>query len=464
MIGRTDNEIKGMFEGRVLPVTARLAAPILLSNFFSSLFTIIDTYFISLIDQNSTALLSGPALVFPIVFLFLSLGIGLLTGISSLVSRSIGKKDFETVDRAADSGLVISLCVIVLILSTGYIFDEKIINLLAGSKMSAESITYAKEFMKYLLPGLGILLFEYVLYGVLQGEGLTKFIAKSSIIAGVSNIILEPVFIFTLGMGVKGAALATTISYAVSAAYLISIFVRKKSSISVKWKLTHARKNIIYEIIRIGFPESLGMLSIAVSFMFLNNIVSSIGEAAMNSWALCGRLDFIINVPAFALSSATLTMIGQNYGRQNSARVREIYRSNVGYGIVLVLSMAMIYNFIAPHLYKFFTLVTEVVAGSVIQVRSISFSYIGIATAMISASAFQAVGKPVPALVLRILRLGLLIIPPAYVLAIKFNLGMPGVFIAFSTGNIIIMIISWIWTKRYLDQLSVSGLQMTVNN
>src|SRR5512137_1754064 len=119
-------------------------------------------------------------------------------------------------------------------------------------------------------------------------------------------------------MGVKGAALATTISYAVSAVYLISIFVRKKSSISVKWNLMRARKDIIYEIIRIGFPESLGMLSIAVSFMFLNNIVSSIGEAAMNSWALCGRLDFIINVPAFALSSATLTMVGQNYGRQNS--------------------------------------------------------------------------------------------------------------------------------------------------
>ena len=453
-----------MFEGGVLPVTVRLAAPILLSNFFSSLFTIIDTYFISLIDKKSTALLCGPALVFPIVFLFLSLGIGLLTGISSLVSRSIGKKDYETIDRAADSGMVISLIIIVVILSMGYLFDEKIINILAGSKLSKESIRYGNEFLKYLLPGLGILLFEYVLYGVLQGEGLTKFVAKSSIIAGISNIILEPVFIFTLGMGVKGAALATTISYGVSAIYLISIFVRKKSSISVKWKLTRARKDIIYEIIRIGFPESLGMLSIAVSYMFLNNIVSSIGEAAMNSWALCGRLDFIINVPAFALSSATLTMIGQNYGRKNSERVKTIYKSNIIYSLVLVLSMAMIYNLIAPHLYGFFTLVNEVIAGSVAQVRAVSFSYIGIATAMISASTFQAVGKPVPALVLRILRLGLLIIPPAYFLAIKMNLGMNGVFIAFSSGNIIIMIISWFWTRRYLDRLSVSGLQLTVKN
>ncbi len=442
-----------MFEGSILPVTARLAAPILLSNFFSSLFTIIDTYFISLIDQKSTALLSGPALVFPIVFLFLSLGIGLLTGISSLVSRSIGKRDYDTIDRAADSGLVISLIIILITIPIGYLFDEKIINLLAGSKLSRESVTYANEFMKYLLPGLGILLFEYVLYGVLQGEGLTKLVAISSIIAGVSNIILEPVFIFALGMGVKGAALATTISYAVSAIYLIRIFIRKKSSIPVKWNLLHARKNIIKEIIRIGFPESLGMLSIALSFMFLNNIVSSIGEAAMNSWALCGRLDFIINVPGFALSSATMTMIGQNYGRKNGDRVKLIYKKNTAYGIVLVLSLAMIYNLFAPHLYRLFTLVDEVVAGSVTQVRSVSFSYVGIATAMISASAFQASGKPVPALVLRILRLGLLIIPPAYFLAIKMNLGMNGVFIAFSAGNMIIMIISWLWTKRYLDDL-----------
>lgn len=446
-------DIKGMFEGRILPVTVRLAFPIVVSNFVSSLFTIVDTYFITQIDKTSTALLSGPALIFPVIFLFLSLSIGLSTGISSLVSRGIGEKNYDIIERAADSGLLISLMVVFIIVPAGYLYGDKIVRLLAGSGLSDEAVNYGVEYLIYVLPGLGILLFTFVLYGVLQGEGLMKYIAATSIISGASNVILDPVFIFGLDMGVKGAALATSASYLISGLFIFSIFLRKKSSIPVHWKITYAKKSIMYEIVRVGFPESLGMLSMALSFMFLNNIVSTIGEAAMNSWALCGRLDFIIIVPTFAISSATITMMGQNYGRRNKERVNEIYRANVKYGILLVLFLAVIYNFIAPGLYGLFTSVSEVVEGAVRQVRAVSFTFAGVATTVISSAAFQATGRPIPSLVLRVLRLGVFVIPTAYILGILLNMGMNGVFIAIASGNILILVIAWTWTRAYLGKM-----------
>ena len=151
------------------------------------------------------------------------------------------------------------------------------------------------------------MLFAYVFFGILQGEGLTKNIAIASIIAFLSNMILDPLLIFGFKMEVAGAALASTISYAIAGVYVIQLFITKKSCVPIHWNLFKTRKTIIYHIIRIGFPESLSMLSMSITFIFLNNIVSSIDEVAMNSWSLCSRTDQILLIPAIAVSSSTIT-------------------------------------------------------------------------------------------------------------------------------------------------------------
>lgn len=449
------NEIGGMFEGPVLPLALRLSIPFFISNVINLFYLVIDTYFITLIDRGSTALISGTGLVFPIYFLFIALAMGINIGVSSLVARAIGEKNQAALERTADSGLLIASGTAVITLTLGYLFGSDILHFLAGSELTEEAIGHGLRFFHFMLPALGLLLLGHVLLGVLQGEGLTKYIATASVLSAVVNVALDPLLIFYFGMGVAGAGLATTLGIAAAAVYVICVFVRNKSSIPIHWNLFKAKAGLIAEIIRVGSVQSLQMAAMSVTFMFLNNLVSSIGQDAMNSWALCGRTDQIMFIPAFAISGATISMVGQNYGRGNLARVRHIYLRNILFGLVMVFLLAVVYNIGAVWIFSGFSSVEEVVRGSVAQVRHLSFTFIGVSTAMISGATFQATGKPLPALLITLIRMVVLSVPAAYLLVYLFGMGMTGVFIALGLGNALALPLSWIWTWLHLKKLKV---------
>ncbi|MBN1495510.1 MAG: MATE family efflux transporter [Spirochaetes bacterium] len=451
-------EIHGMFDGPILPLALRLSIPFFISNIIGLLYLVIDTYFITLIDRGSTALISGTGLVFPVYFLFLALGMGINIGVSSLVARAIGERNQPALERAADSGLLIAAVIAVATLTLGYVFGGDILHFLAGSKLSEEAIGHGMRFFYFILPALGLLLLGHVLLGVLQGEGLTRYIATASVLSAVVNIALDPVLIFYFDMGVAGAGLATTLGIASAGVYVISIFVKKKSSIPIHWDLTRASARLIGEIIRVGSVQSLQMAAMSVTFMFLNNIVSSIGQDAMNSFALCGRTDQVLFIPAFAISGATISMVGQNYGRGNLARVRSIYARNMLLGLAMVLVLAIVYNMAAEWIFYGFSSVESVIRGSVSQVRALSFTFLGVSVAMISGSTFQATGRPLPALLITLIRMIFLAVPTAYLLVHVFGMKMTGVFIGLGAGNALALPLSWAWTWLHLKNLKVRAI------
>lgn len=455
---RRAGEIHGMFEGPILPLALKLSIPFFISNVIGLFYLVIDTYFITLIDRSSTALISGTGLVFPVYFLFLALGMGINIGVSSLVARAIGEKNQAALERAADSGLLIASLLAVSTLAAGYVFGSDILHFLAGSKLSEEAIGHGLMFFYFILPALGLLLLGHVLLGVLQGEGLTRYIATASVLSAVVNIALDPLLIFYFNMGVAGAGLATSLGMVAAAVYVIGIFVKKKSSIPIHWDLTKARVKLMREIVRVGSIQSLQMAALSLTFMFLNNIVSSIGQDAMNSFALCGRTDQVLFIPAFAISGATISMVGQNYGRGNLARVKSIYAHNILLGLVMVLVLAVVYNLTAEWIFSGFSTVENVISGSVSQVRALSFTFIGVSTAMISGSTFQATGKPMPALLITLVRMMILAVPAAYLLVYVFDMKMPGVFIALAAGNAVALPLSWIWTRLHLKKLKARSV------
>src|SRR5204862_49628 len=143
----------------------------------------------------------------------------------------------------------------------------------------------------------------------------TKYIGTGWIISNLVNIVLAPIFIFPLKMGVKGAGIAGSISIGIVLIYFASVLFRDKTIIKIQWNIFKAKLSLIKEIVRIGAPVCLMILSTNVAVILLNNLVSSISQAAMNSWTLVGRIDQIILLPAMALGGVTMPMIGQNYGR-----------------------------------------------------------------------------------------------------------------------------------------------------
>jgi len=448
-------EIKGMFEGPILNVLLKLALPICLGQFFQLLYSIVDTIWISRIDLNDPSYVGGTGMIFPLLFLAIAVASGLIIGVSSLVARAVGARDYRVLNRTAESGLIIGLIISLIFIGLGYIFDKKLMNMLGISE--GDYYTHALEYFHYLLPCVFFMLLGNVFAGILQGEGLMGKVMKAMIISTLSNIVLDPVFIFLLNMKVKGAGIATVIAQVIAALYIIRIFLAKETLVQVEWKLKNIDIGIIKKIMAVGFPQTVGLMIMAVSFLFFNRLVISIDKFALTSFSLCGRFDQVVLMPIFAIGSSLITMIGQNYGRRNYDRIKNIWKTGLLSAFAIVIPLASLMFVFAPYIFPFFSNVDIVVNYAVLQVRVIIFSFIFTVVGILARSAFQAIGNPIPALIITVLRLVVIALPASYLYVYVFNLGMYGVWFGIITGNFVAAIISFLWIKKYLQKLNINS-------
>jgi Na+-driven multidrug efflux pump len=266
-------------------------------------------------------------------------------------------------------------------------------------------------------------------------------------------MMLDPIFIFGLGMGVAGAGAATTVAVTISALYVVSVFLRRGSAVPLDLRFWRARIPLLREILRIGLPHFLSMASLSVSFMLFNRLVGTIGEDAMNAWTLVGRMDQAVMIPSFAVAGATSVMISQNYGRNRLERVRTIYTRNLGLAVTVVATVGLGYMAVAPYLFAVFSHLDSVVQAAARQVRWLSLTFVGVSVAIISSSTFQATGRPLPALALSVVRMGVIALPLAFLLELQFGMGMNGVFWALGIGNLLALPLALFWTRRHLASL-----------
>lgn len=451
-------DIPGMFDGPIIPIALKIAVPILIGNILQLLYLVVDTYFISLIDKSSTALISGTGLLFPLFFIFMAIGASLNIGISSLVGRTIGEKNTKTAGFISASGLAIGIIIAVPALMVGYLKGDELVRLLAGSELTPEALNSGLKYFYFVLPSFALMIIGQIFGGILQGEGLTKEIAKAMLLSTIVNIILDPIFIFGLDMGVVGAGLATTVSTLIVIIYITWFMMGDRTSIPISFSPIKVRFSIIKEIIRIGFPQFLNLGAISIAIMFLNKLVGNIGELHMNAWTLVGRMDQILIIPAISVSGATITMISQNYGRKNLDRILEIYMKNVILGLLMVFVAASVYVLVAPFLFPLFSEVPEVVSTAVRQVRLLSHTVMGVTVAIVSGAAFQGTGRPYPAIVIPIVRMGILTVPLAFYFVQSLKMGIDGVYYSLLIGNIVVFIFAFLWARFHLKRITFKAV------
>ncbi len=447
-----EKEIRGMFDGPILPLLVRLALPIFSGMVFQILYNIVDTIWISRIDLNDPSYVGGVGLVFPIVFLIIAFASGIMVGTSSLVARAIGEKNRYILNRTAESGLFIGLVLAIFFLVFGYAFDEKLLQILGAE---GDYLLHGLEYLQFMLPAGALMIFVHVFGGILMGEGLMKPIMYAMIMGTVTNIVLDPIFIFLLGMGVRGAALATAISQLVPMTYAFILFQKKKTTVPIEWKLKNVNGGIIRQIVAVGFPQSVGLISMSISFLFFNRLVISIDPLALTAFSICGRFDYILIVPILAIGSTLLTMIGQNYGRKQYSRMLEIWKVGLFAMVIVMAFLATLLVVFAPKIYPFFSNVDEVVRYAVLQTRIVEYSLILGGIAMLARSSFQALGRAIPGLILTVIRVIGVALPIAYFLVYVLDLGIFGVWFGVITGNIIAGIIAVMWVRKAFSAYSI---------
>ncbi len=452
-----DTEIEDMYTGSIFPVLITLSAPILAGMFSQLLYNITDTIWISRINLGDPSYVGGVGIVFPVLFLAIALSNGVLIGISSLVARGIGENNKDIINRTTESGLFIALLLSFVIVFCAYFFSTGIMNAL-GAKGNYR--IHALEYFRYIIPVSVFMFAGSVFNGILQGEGRMKYVMVSMFIGTAGNIILDPVFIFLLHLGVKGAAIATGIAQIISVMYLVSLFVRKKTLIQSSWKIKNIHLQTVKKISVIGIPQSLGQILMAVSFLIFNRVVVGIDPFAFTAFSLCGRFDQAVMLPIFAIGAAVVTMVGQNAGRGNFKRVRTIWIYSIITAGITVLFLATLMVIFAPQIYSFFSSVPAVVQYAVHQTRLLEYSFIFAAVGILSRSFFQAAGFPVPALLITLLRLIIIAVPAVLFYVYVLNMGMYGVWFGLLTGNTIAAGISLIWSLRTIKRLIRGSLQI----
>lgn len=449
-----------MFEGPLRPLFLRLAMPIFMGMLFNLLYTIVDTLFISAIDKSNPAIIGGTGLIFPVIFLAIAMANGVMVGVSSLVSRAIGERNRKVLNRVADSGLAMGLVLGFLFIIAGYAFSDELVILMGAE---ADYASYALEYFRWILPGLGLMVAFHVLIGVVQGEGLMKYMMITMVAGNLFNILLDPFFILEnvgplpgLGMGVSGAALATIIGQTLAGFYLIWVFASKKTTVPVAWKFRYIRLSIVGQIVKVGFPNALSQMLLAMSFLIVNRVLISIDPRSVTAAALCGRLDQVVLIPIFALSAALMTIVGQNMGRGLISRARKAWRTGALMAVAATFAASTLMVIAAPFIYRAFSSDTAVLSYTVRQTRIVEYSFVLASLAMMARSVFQAMGRPWPGLIITALRMVGFVVPSILLFVYVFEWGIYGVWGGLIAGNVLGAFVSLAWVKVYWDRL-VSG-------
>jgi putative MATE family efflux protein len=413
--------------GPLAPLLIKLSLPVLAGQVFNLFYNLVDTYFIAAIDPRDPWLLGATGLVFPIFFLFMALTFGISGGVASLVARAIGAGKSQDLDRTAESALVLALGLALGLMALLYPLAPVLVTLFGGQGPMA---AYAQEYLFWNLPSVPFMLLGGVFTGILQGEGRTTHLMVSMIIGAVINIILDPILIFSAGMGIGGAGLATVIGNASSFVYLLAVFIRSQREVKIHWKLAHISLPVIGEIVRVGTPQSLSNILASLSFIFYNRIMTEIDPIILSSFTLYSRLEQMALMPVWALTSGLGTIAGQAAGAHDLGRMDRSWRTTTFMGLLVSGVFFLIFAALSQSLFRLFQEDPRVLAtaGTIFPYMSLA-SFISIPIFM-TGTVMAVSGFAQRSLALSAARIYLLNIPSAALALYVFKAELPGILMA----------------------------------
>ncbi len=434
------NNAESLGKENITKLLVRFALPATLAMAVNASYNIIDTIFVGRLGADAIAALS---ISFPIQMLLGAIGIGTGVGAGSLISRSLGAGNTE--DASSTAGHVILLGLIFgLVAALIGIFYLRPLLIFFGA--TPEIIEPTMDYMSVITQGAVLLFLIMMMNHSVRAEGNAMLSMKVMIVSAVINIILDPIFIFVLGMGIRGAAIATVLAKVIGVGMLLWYYWRGKSSLNVT--LTHLRpdRRIITEIYKVGLPSLLIQISANVSLIIANRILGEFGYIPIAVMGLVTRFQMFAFMPIIGIAQGLIPIIGFNFGAKKYLRIREAMYKGAGAGTVFsTLAGLLLFSFPAFFL-QVFTTDAEVLAvgNNAVRIMVLMYPLLGVQTASIVF--FQAIGRGIPSLLLSILRQFLLYIPFIFFLPSIFSL--TGIWMATPIADLLAFIVTLTFVAR----------------
>ena len=393
-----------LFESASVPKAyMKLALPVVLSMMVSLVYNMVDTYFIALTGKQE--LVAGVSLAAPIFTLMIAFGDIFGLGGSSLISRLFGEKREEEAKRASAFCLWAAIGFGIFVTIVLLVFRTPILKLLGTDAATYE---YAGEYYTWIAVGAASIILGLVPSNILRTEGLAMQAMAGSILGSIVNIILDPVFIFGLGQGAAGAAMATVIGNVIADVYYIYVMNKKAKRLSVSLKEIKIPGTMIRDILVIGIPASITNLMQSIMIMITNHYLIAYGTDKVAAMGIALKANMISAFILVGFAFGGQPLVGYNYGARNKKRLKEILRFAYLFEAGLALVFTISISVFAPAIIKIFMNQSDIITNGAMMLRFQQLGMVFMAVTLVSTCVCQSVGSAAGAFALSISRQGVL--------------------------------------------------------
>ncbi len=436
-------------QGSIRGAIILLAIPMILELSLESVFAVVDMYFVSHLPNSSIAM-ATVGLTEAVIALVYTIAMGLSTAATAVVARRTGEKNPDAAAHTGAQSLLIALLVTIIVSVLGIVFAADILKLM-GAK--PEVVEQGTVFTRIMLGGSVVIILLFLINGIFRGAGDASMAMRSLWIASLINIFLCPMLINGYGpfpeLRLKGAAIATTIGRGIGVLYqCYHLFSGKRA---IKLKLSHFRLDlpVIKTLTEVAWPASLQFFIQSGSWIFMAYLVSITGSTdASAGYQVAIRNVVFFILPAWGLSNAAATLVGQNLGANQPKRAEQSVLLTAKYNAVFMLLVTVLFVFFASPIISIFTKEADVHHYATLALQIIGAGYIFYGIGMVMIQALNGAGDTKTPTWLNLFGFWFFQIPLAWVLAKHFNWGPTGAFVAIPVAESFLALAAWYFFKK----------------
>lgn len=432
--------------GSIRKAIFMLSIPMILEMLMESTFALVDMIFVSQVSTNAIATV---VLTESVITLVYALAIGLSMAATAVVARRTGEKDMEGASKTAVQAILLGTIIATVIGVFGIIYPKEILGLMGGEP---DLIEEGYRYTQIMIGGNITVVLLFLINAVFRGAGNASIAMWTLVLSNGINIILDPMFIFGFGpipaYGVEGAAIATNIGRGVAVIGQLVVLFLGGSRIKVGIKDLVFRGKIMWGLIKVSLG-GIGQFIIGTSsWVILTRIISEFGSDVLAGYGISIRVMMFTMMPAWGMSNAAATLVGQNLGAGQPDRAEKSVWTTAKYNAIFMVSISVIYLLFAKTIVGWFKGDIAVVEAGALSLQVIAAGYVFYAYGMVLTQSFNGAGNTKVPTVINFFCFWLFQIPVAYVAALILGWGPLGVYLAITLSETLIAAVSWYWFKK----------------
>lgn len=406
-------------EANVASALLKLGIPTMVGMLISALYNAIDAYFVGGLGISQMGAVS---VVFPIVQIIIGLGMMFGAGASSYISRLLGKGDEDMASKTASTALFSSIFVGAIIIIGILVFLDPVLSSLGATKTI---LPYARAYAKIYVTGSIINVFTVTMNNLLTAQGATKFTMIAMLTGSIANIILDPIMIYSMDLGIEGAAIATVISLCINMALYIGYIVKQKGVLRFSLRNITFSKTMYAEILKIGIPVLLFQLLASAAMGVINTAAKPYGDYAVAAMGAVTRIMTVVTYVVFGFLKGFQPFAGYNYGAKQFDRLKKSINLCMSWSTIFCVIAAIILILFSNPIVALFGKDAEMIALASKALKLNALLFITFGFQMVYATLYLAIGKSLIGSVLSLSRQGIFFFP--LILILPYLFGLTGV-------------------------------------